>query len=59
MEGFAAFALHHMITGSLLYTTYATYEEILAANQRLSDRGLPHRYLPTPANAEIPLPAPR
>jgi len=56
MEGFAAFALCHMVTGTLLYTTYASYDEILQANQNLLNRGMPHRYIPTPSNPDIPLP---
>lgn len=57
MNGFAAFVLCHMITGISLYQTYATYDEILDANERLRSRGLPHRYIPAPVNPEIPLPS--
>lgn len=43
---FARYALLHERTGTLLYTTCATPDEIASANANLRRRGLPHRFLP-------------
>lgn len=57
MDGFAAFVMSHMVTGVTFYTTHATFDEIRAANQRLSDSGLEVRFLPATPTTEIPLPS--
>ena len=41
---FAHYDLCNPTTGTVLYRTYATTNEILAANARLRDRGIPSRY---------------
>jgi hypothetical protein len=43
---FALYDLCNPTTGTVLYRTCATTTEILAANARLRDRGIPSRYYP-------------
>ena len=46
MTGFAAYELMHIETGTALYRTCATSDEILQANHNLKTRGLPNRFVP-------------
>ena len=43
---FAHYDLCNPTTGTILYRTYATTTEILAANARLRERGITSRYYP-------------
>lgn len=46
MAGFAAYELMHVETGTSLYRTCATEQEILNANANLRNRGNPNRFVP-------------
>jgi hypothetical protein len=46
MDGFAAYELRHLETGVFLYSTTASTEEIVRANENLRQRELPSRFFP-------------
>ena len=46
MAGFAAYELMQVETGIPLYTTCATEQEILRANNNLRERGFSFRFIP-------------
>jgi hypothetical protein len=46
MAAFAAYELMHIETGTALYSTCATEQEILQANANLRNRGIPSRFVP-------------
>jgi hypothetical protein len=53
LHPFTQYELRHIATGTLLYTTTASTEEILSANQNLRERELPMRYF-QPGQFHIP-----
>lgn len=50
---FAYYDLRNVVTGVALYRTYATAHEILQANARLKECGMPSRYYPTDYQAPL------
>lgn len=54
MAGLAAYVFMQIDTGIPLYTTCATADEILRANENLRARGLNHRYVPADGSFTIP-----
>jgi hypothetical protein len=59
MAGFAAYELVHCETGTSLYQTCATENEILQANANLRNRGNPNRFVPAGSFTAPSLHAPR
>jgi len=54
-SGFGAYVLTHVETGQPFYTTHATEQEILSANQNLRNAGERLRYFPEGSYAQASL----